>query len=143
MQQPHITDPMGDLESHPLSDRNCIQTLHGHVTHQPSGPQGTGSAQKPCVPPTVFQSLRQRTVQDVSRLSLALMALLKVQAAFPWGSQGTPHCHWSDKSPGKPGARLQRKKNNEQSLRLCYFPSAIVSFSNEPGEEAILTDFPL
>lgn len=70
------------------------------------------------------------------------MVLLKVQAAFPWGSQGTPRCHWSDNSPGKPGARLQ-KKNNEQSPRLCYFPSAMVSFANEPGEEVILTDFSL
>lgn len=71
------------------------------------------------------------------------MVLLKIQAAFPWGSQGTPRCHLSDKSPGKPGARLQRRKNNEQSPRLCYFPSTIVSFSNEPGEEVILTDFSL
>lgn len=124
---------------------NCIQTPWpcGLLTFRS---QGAGYAQKPCVPPTVFHT--QTTVQDLSRLSPGTdghlgLFLWKIQAAFLVGVWGTTQrCHLSDKSPGNPEAQPQKNKNNEQSQCLCYFPSTIVTFSNGPGEEVILTDFP-
>lgn len=90
----------------------------------------------------------QTTVQDLSRLSPGTdghlgLFLWEIQAASLVGVWGmTQRCHLSDKSPGNPEAQPQKNKNNEQSQCLCYFPSTIVTFSNGPGEEVILTDFP-